>query len=86
MSMFTLISVLVASTLAVVSGFLMVRGKNVHLLLPFLCGVAYVVLSVDWLATGQGDRVGALRDVAWNLVEIGYMVVLLSYIIRDPQN
>ena len=58
------------------------RKAGSLLVLPTICAMAYVALMAEWGMTGMSDAVGDLRDMAWSLVEIGFMVGLLG-IIRD---
>lgn len=60
------------------------RKAGSLLALPTICAMAYVALMAEWGMTGMSDAIGDLRDIAWSLVEIGFMIGLLG-IIRDYQ-
>ncbi len=58
------------------------RQAGSLLALPTLCALAYIALMAEWGLTGMSQSIGDLRDIAWSLVEIGFMVGLFG-IIRD---
>ena len=57
------------------------RGMSI-LSLPVLCSFAYIGLSVDWQINDFESSISSLRDIAWSLVEVGFMIALFS-IIRE---
>lgn len=72
-----IVGICVAIIIIFIGGAMLRRG-GWSTFLPVLCGVAYVMLELDWMGTNQAAAVGALRDYAWSLVELGFMVWIAS--------
>ncbi len=51
------------------------HGYPQHFLL-FICAVMKIVLEADWLIKQDYSE---LRIIAWNVIDIGYMLILYSY-------
>ena len=75
--MLSYIGMLVALLVAVRGWSAIRRGFHVAVL-PTLCAFAYLLLESEWVKTSQAVAIGDLRNVAWSMVEIGFMVGFLA--------
>lgn len=75
--MLSYIGMLVALLVAV-KGWSAIRGGFHVAVLPTLCAFAYILLESDWVRTSQAIAIGDLRNVAWSMVEIGFMIGFLA--------
>ena len=55
-----------------------VRSGFYPAMLSLVCGVVYVLLSLEWITSLQPEVIGRTRDLAWSMVEIGFILGLIG--------